>query len=204
MSPRSKRLRKVINPPLIKGFKPYGPEAGKEKKEAVNLHFEEYEALRLCDYDMYNHHEASGIMGVSRPTFTRIYSSARQKIALAFVEGRQIAIEGGKVYFDSDWYHCTSCKCFFNNPEKEHKVENCPLCGSNLVSEAESETEVSTAEMKADECADFCVCPQCGYEQPHRHGKPCSHHVCPSCNVHLKRSSSPNSQQFRQRAGKKH
>lgn len=204
MSPRSKRLRKVINPPLIKGFKPYGPEAGKEKTEAVYLHFEEYEALRLCDYDKYNHHEASGIMGVSRPTFTRIYSSARQKIALAFVEGRQIAIEGGKVYFDSDWYHCKSCKCFFNNPEKDQKVESCPLCGSNAISEAESETEVASAEMKADECADFCVCPQCGYEQPHHHGRPCSHQVCPSCNINLKRKASPNFQHFRHGAGKKH
>ena len=72
----------------------------------INLLYEEYEALRLCDYSMENHNRASEIMEVSRPTFTRIYASARQKLASAFVEGRQIVIEGGKVYFDSDWHIC--------------------------------------------------------------------------------------------------
>ena len=133
MSPRIKRPRKVLNPPIIKGFKPFGPGIANLNPEPVFLLFEEYEALRLCDFDMVIHNEASIIMGVSRPTFTRIYAAARQKIALAFVEGRQITIEGGKVYFDSDWYHCNKCGCDFNNPEKEKDVERCPLCGSQTV-----------------------------------------------------------------------
>ncbi len=143
MSPRIKRLRKVLNPPPIKGFKPYGPEVNNQNTDTVNLLYEEYEALRLCDYDMYNHHQASEIMGVSRPTFTRIYASARQKIAKAFVEGSKIIIEGGKVYFDSDWYQCKSCNCYFNNPEKDKEITNCPLCKSkNILSyNPESETE---------------------------------------------------------------
>ncbi len=95
---------------------------------------EEYEALKLCDYDMLNHELASHAMQVSRPTFTRVYSAARQKIAKAFVEGRPIAIEGGKVYFDSNWYHCKSCDCFFNNPEMDKKITACPLCGSDRFS----------------------------------------------------------------------
>ncbi|MDX9905239.1 MAG: DUF134 domain-containing protein [Bacteroidales bacterium] len=130
MSPRTKTLRKVLNPPGIKGYKPYGPGVTGEPAEPINLHYEEYEALRLCDYDRHNHHQASVVMGVSRPTFTRIYASALQKIARAFVEGRSISIEGGKVYFDSDWYSCSSCHCFFNNPEREMKVFQCSLCGS--------------------------------------------------------------------------
>ena len=119
MSPRIKRPRKILNPPVIKGFKPYGSDSANQNTEPVFLLFEEYEALRLCDYDMINHLPASEIMGISRPTFTRIYSAARQKIAKAFVEGRQISIEGGKVYYDSDWYNCNKCGCDFNNPEKE-------------------------------------------------------------------------------------
>jgi predicted DNA-binding protein (UPF0251 family) len=202
MSPRSKRLRKVINPPPIKGYKPYGPETNKKEKGIVTLHFEEYEALRLCDYDNHNHSEASKFMGVSRPTFTRIYASARQKIALAFVEGLQISIEGGKVYFDSDWFHCKSCKCYFNNPEKDQKTENCPLCGSTNVIEAESETENSPEEIMKDECADSCECPQCGYQQPHRYGKPCSLELCPTCNIHLKRKPGPNFHKFNHKGRK--
>jgi len=133
MSPRLKTIRKVLNPPVIKGFKPYGHGSELRDTEPVNLLFEEYEALRLCDYDRCNHHEASVIMGVSRPTFTRIYASALQKISRAFVEGRQMSIDGGKVYFDSDWYRCSSCLCYFNNPEKNIVIENCPRCGHHDV-----------------------------------------------------------------------
>jgi predicted DNA-binding protein (UPF0251 family) len=129
MSPRLKTIRKVLNPPIVKGFKPYGNIGFEQDKEPVNLFYEEYEALRLCDYDRCNHYQASLIMGVSRPTFTRIYASALQKISSAFVEGRQIFIEGGKVYFDSDWYRCSNCRCYFNNPEKPLVITSCPLCG---------------------------------------------------------------------------
>ena len=205
MSPRTKRLRKVINPPLVKGFKPYGPDLGKNVSDAVVLHFEEYEALRLCDYDLYNHHEASVIMGVSRPTFTRIYSSARQKIAKAFVEGRQIAIEGGKVYFDSDWYHCGHCGCFFNNPEKEQKVEACPLCGDRKkISGVDGDPEGFVPETAEPAGPGLCYCPKCGYEQPHKSGIPCSHAMCPECHTHMMRKPESGHQPGRHHGGKKH
>lgn len=189
MSPRNKVLRKVSNPPIIKGFKPYGPETGKHNSEFVNLLYEEYEALRLSDYDMLNHHQASLMMGVSRPTFTRIYASALQKIAKAFVEGRQMSIEGGKVYFDSDWHHCKNCKCYFNNPEKEKPTENCPLCGSQDVDEFDFEN--SLEELAEKQCDFVCICPDCGFEQNHKYGIPCNHEVCPKCSVTMRRMESP-------------
>lgn len=189
MSPRKKVLRKVSNPPVIKGFKPYGPETGKHNSESVNLLYEEYEALRLSDYDMLNHHQASLMMGVSRPTFTRIYASALKKIAKAFVEGSQMSIEGGKVYFDSDWHHCKNCSCYFNNPEKEKPVENCPLCGSQDVDEFDFEN--SQEEPAEKKCDFICICPNCGFEQNHNYGIPCKHEVCPKCNVTMKRKDSP-------------
>ena len=40
---------------------------------------------------------AAGEMGVSRPTVTRIYASARKKIAQALAEGKAIHIEGGPI-----------------------------------------------------------------------------------------------------------
>lgn len=129
MSPRNKTIRKVVNPPLIKGFKPFGLESGRIGGEPVTLLFEEYEAIRLCDYDLFNQAQASVMMEVSRPTFTRIYASALRKIAQALVEGRTLTIKGGKVYFDSDWHHCGGCDCYFNNPDKDQRVEQCPLCG---------------------------------------------------------------------------
>jgi uncharacterized protein len=134
MSPRLLRPRKVSDPPLISGMKPYGSKLPPGKPEAVFLQFEEYEAIRLCDFEGLNHYEASLQMDVSRPTLTRIYSRARQKVASALVEGKQIIIEGGKVYFDSEWYACKGCGCYFNHPDKQLPVENCALCGSKDIS----------------------------------------------------------------------
>lgn len=141
-----------MNPPTVKGFKPYGPEVAGNKKEAIGLLFEEYEALKLCDYDMKNHSDAAKIMCISRPTFTRIYSSARQKIAKAFVEGRQIIIEGGKVYFDSSWHLCNSCGCYFNIPGKEEKTNKCPLCGSEWTQRYQDEPTTTNIEQAYESC----------------------------------------------------
>jgi len=190
MSPRIKTLRKVLNPPIIKGFKPYGPDTEKINSLPVYLLFEEYEALRLCDYDKSNHHKASVMMGISRPTFTRIYASALQKIAIAFVEGRQIAIEGGKVYFDSDWYECVQCNCNFNNPERDKKIETCPLCGSKKISNFIFDNASESPDVK--HCNDKCICPSCMYELEHKYGKPCNQEICPKCGHLMKRKGTPN------------
>jgi predicted DNA-binding protein (UPF0251 family) len=180
MSLRLKRIRKVLNPPIIKGMKPYGHTSDSINQSLVTLLYEEYEALRMCDYDMITHHQASELMQVSRPTFTRIYATARQKIAQSLVEGRPIAIEGGKVYFDSDWYQCEDCKCYFNNPEKDKEVEECPLCGHSKVSRCDFDNTIESD--KVIEAQDICVCNQCGFEQHHQFGKPCKEEQCPKCN----------------------
>jgi predicted DNA-binding protein (UPF0251 family) len=195
MSPRIKILRKVSNPPVIKGFKPYGISSDKLNQEEVKLLYEEYEAIRLCDYDMLNHHQASVLMGVSRPTYTRIYASALQKIAKAFVEGRLISIEGGKVYFDSDWYRCNKCECYFNNPEREKPIENCPLCGSQDIDKFDYENYNENKSIK--EFDDVCICPNCGFEQKHQFGEPCGKQICPRCHSVMKRNGSPNCRKFK-------
>ncbi len=133
MSPRPLRIRKISNPPVVSGFKPYGDKRALKPSEVVFLQIEEYEALRLVDYEMLNHFQASVVMNVSRPTLTRIHSKARQKVAEAFVLGKQIIIEGGKVYFDSEWFSCRNCGCFFNNPDRQKEVKQCPLCKSNEI-----------------------------------------------------------------------
>ena len=72
--PRPKPIRRVINPPHFKGFRPMGPAVN---CAPVILNYEEYEAIRLNDFELLGQVEAAGIMGVSRPTYTRIYESAR-------------------------------------------------------------------------------------------------------------------------------
>ncbi|WP_439185526.1 DUF134 domain-containing protein [Carboxylicivirga taeanensis] len=106
--PRPKRKRFIESPPKVDGFKPFGVPMG--SLEPVILLFEEYEAMRLTDYEGLNQEEAALKMNVSRPTFTRIYERARQNVAKAFVEGKAILIEGGDFHSDDHWYKCTQCQ----------------------------------------------------------------------------------------------
>jgi len=185
MSPRPLRMRKISNPPLISGFKPYGSKKATGKADSIFLQLEEYEALRLCDYEMLNHQQAALFMAVSRPTLTRIYSRARQKIAEALVMGKQIIIEGGKVFFDSDWYSCNSCGCYFNNPDKQVEISSCPLCKSSDFTNYIPENELT--EESLERCSDLCVCLACGFEKPHLFGCPCKDEICPVCGKNLVR-----------------
>jgi len=180
--PRPKRWRKVSNPPIISGFKPYGTSTNKVVTESVLLRYEEYEAIRLCDFEGMNHHQASMAMKVSRPTLTRIYAIARQKIAEAFVLGKQIIIEGGKIYFDSEWYACNDCGCYFNHPNKQEAATHCPLCKSEQIVFAETK---SYEGMESTSTSDNCICPICGLKKPHIHGIPCKNEICPHCHTHL-------------------
>jgi predicted DNA-binding protein (UPF0251 family) len=85
--PRPKIIRKVADKPLISGLKPYGMSYPVKKSEAVFLLYEEYEALRLCDYEGHNQCDASKLMGVSRPTLTRICMSAGIKCQWRLLKG---------------------------------------------------------------------------------------------------------------------
>lgn len=125
--PRRKILRKIVTPPSFKGFMPLGLES---PGRPVLLGFEEYEAIRLCDYEGYHHSEAARIMQISRPTFARIYEEARRKVALAFVAGSPLLFQGGRVYYDSDWFECRRCRCRFNRIDKTDLGVQCGLCGS--------------------------------------------------------------------------
>ncbi|MBB3186063.1 DUF134 domain-containing protein [Microbacter margulisiae] len=182
--PRPKRWRKVSNPPIISGFKPYGSSIDNDSAESIFLRFEEYEAIRLCDYEGMNHHEASMEMQVSRPTLTRIYAIARQKIAEAFVMGKQIIIEGGKIYFDSDWYNCHQCGSYFNRLNKQEPIIRCPLCNSDQIASADQSAEYPETFSNNGRC----TCPICGFSKPHVHGMPCKHEICPHCHGHLRHS----------------
>jgi predicted DNA-binding protein (UPF0251 family) len=128
--PRRKRARKMVQPPGFLGFKPYGHSRG--HKESVDLLYEEYEAIKLADYDNMSHEEACGLMGISRATFARIYEKARKKIAKALVEVSEIKTQYGNVCFDKQWYICNDCNSRFACPENKG-YESCPLCESKNI-----------------------------------------------------------------------
>jgi len=123
--PRPKTLRKVVKPPGFKGYRPYGNPGA--VSGSVELLYEEYEALKLADYDLMNQLEASKVMGVSRPTFARIYESARRKMARAMVEVKEIRAVYGQTALDENWWICNQCNARFTLSESaENPV--CPVC----------------------------------------------------------------------------
>ena len=139
-------LRKLSTPPKFKGYKPFGYFS--KETEPIKLLYEEYESLILCDYELMTQLEASKLMGISRPTFTRVYERARRKIASAFYDAKQIDIEGGRAYFGKDWYMCNKCNCFFNNPNKNIIIKKCPICSSNKIKHISKEINVNNTKVK--------------------------------------------------------
>jgi len=128
--PRRRRLRKVVAPPGFRGYKPYGNRHG--RKDHVDLLYEEYEAIKLADYDLLNHLEAARIMGISRPTFARIYEDARRKIARALVETREIRTSYGNARLDDSWFVCIRCHARFTLP-LSIASRTCPICKSDEI-----------------------------------------------------------------------
>jgi len=164
--PRPKRIRKVTNPPHFKGFKPIGL----SEESPVTLNYEEYESIRLSDFDQLGQVEAAAIMQVSRPTYARIYETARRKIAEAFITGKSILFEGGKVFFDSEWYGCNRCGCWFNHPEKDIPVTHCALCHSKDIMQY-NEQDTSATD----------TCPECHKQLEREQGMPGHTRYCPDC-----------------------
>jgi|SRR3989338_860583 len=65
------------------------------RRNGVAVTIDEFESIRLADLEGLTHAQAANRMKVSRPTFTRILSSAHLKIADGLVNIKAIKIEGG-------------------------------------------------------------------------------------------------------------
>jgi len=65
------------------------------KVECVCLTLDEFEAVRLADLEGLKQVDAAKKLKISRPTFSRIISSAYSKIADGLVNIKAIRIEGG-------------------------------------------------------------------------------------------------------------
>lgn len=128
MSPRPKNIRKVREIPAGSGFIPSGK--CRKSSEGITLYAEEYEAILLCDYEDKTQAEAAEGMGISRPTLTRIYASARKKIAQAIIDRLPLTVEGGASYMEAQWFQCERCGMLVNNIIPGLRPDNitCPGC----------------------------------------------------------------------------
>ena len=89
--PRPKRPRCISSKPMAKGFKPRGM---RETGEII-LTLEEFEAVKLIDYEGFDQAGVAEVMGVSRQTVGRILKEARFKIAESLVTAKRLTVQGG-------------------------------------------------------------------------------------------------------------
>ncbi|HAN76567.1 MAG TPA: hypothetical protein DCQ31_01730 [Bacteroidales bacterium] len=127
--PRPQKSRKVCNPPKMQGFKPFGIVVC--DTEMIIMQYDEYETIKLVNYDNLSQDDAAERMEISRPTLTRIYNSALFKIAQAFVEGKSIIIQGGNFEFAKDWYKCKKCFRLIEGIENHIKCSGCNRFGQD-------------------------------------------------------------------------
>jgi len=91
---RRKKIRYIQKMPTIVQFSPRG-KAG--RPDEIELKIDEFETIKLADYQGYDQSEGALAMGISRPSFGRILRNARNVIANALVCGKIIRIRTGNV-----------------------------------------------------------------------------------------------------------
>lgn len=126
--PRRKLCRNLQGPPCCGSFKPKGIPSRFLKVVTITL--DEYESIRLADYENLEHEEASLKLGVSRSVFTRLVDAARKKVAIAIVEGCELTIDGGEYHFENKHFRCLGCYHLFDLPLNSDDPTECPKCKS--------------------------------------------------------------------------
>ncbi|MBN1650414.1 MAG: DUF134 domain-containing protein [Bacteroidales bacterium] len=189
--PRPKRQRRLQKPPIGYGFRPLRKNLDEDQR--IQLLFEEYESLRLADYENLSQEDAAQEMNVSRPTFTRIYERARTKMAKALVENRVLYVAGGDVAFDHEWYRCLTCDTTFRETQT-NKGKTCPVCRSEEIEHINGTLHendyIPDVQRNAMGELGYCICPACGDKKEHQAGIPCKTLVCNNCQVHFVRENS--------------
>ena len=89
--PRKQRCRRIGSFPNCFEFSPEELATG----APVVMTLDEFETIRLLDREGLTQEQCAERMGVSRPTVTAIYDSARKKVAEALVDGKRLLLRGG-------------------------------------------------------------------------------------------------------------
>ncbi len=89
--PRCKKRRFCRRLSNEKLFIPFGEHFSEFNQVVIEL--DEFEAIRLCDYDNKSQIQASEEMGVSRGTLQRLLQSGRKKILDAFLHSKSIIVK---------------------------------------------------------------------------------------------------------------
>lgn len=133
---RPPKCRRVEFMPELTFFKPAGVPL--RDLEEVSVTIEELEAIRLKDVEGLEQESCAERMGISRPTYHRILSSARAKVARALVEGKAIRVEGGHFKVVVKRFKCQECGHEWESSCGKEKG-SCPKCSHTEVYRVDSE-----------------------------------------------------------------
>lgn len=86
---KKKRCCRLLDEEKI--FKPTGIQI--KELDVIDICLDEFEAIRLCDFEEKNQIEASEIMRISRGTVQRLLQSGRKKIVDALLNTKVINIK---------------------------------------------------------------------------------------------------------------
>jgi len=95
---RPGKYRIVKVDPKISQFSPRGRPG---RPEEVGLKMDEFEAIRLADYQGLSQKDAAKSMRISQQTFSRILRKAHKLIAKGITTGSAIRIQGGQYVISS-------------------------------------------------------------------------------------------------------
>lgn len=108
--PRPRKCRKVCAMPGNAEFRPVGDSF--VPADAVVMTVDEYESVRLIDYEGNTQEECAGHMKIARSTVQQIYFDARRKMSVSLVEGRPLRISGGQYRLcDGNEFYCGCDSC---------------------------------------------------------------------------------------------
>lgn len=109
--PRPRKWKKVCCLPESTLYGPLGENSSTDA--AIVMSVEEYETIRLIDYEGLTQEESAERMQVARGTVQSLYQEARKKLAESLVDGKMVKIEGGSYQFydeDEKVYGCRRCR----------------------------------------------------------------------------------------------
>ncbi|MFH1332329.1 MAG: DUF134 domain-containing protein [archaeon] len=132
--PRPRICRRVHFQPNVTYFKPAGVRLIHLDESVISI--DELEAVRLKDLLQLDQEIAAKKMNISQPTFHRLVTSARKKIADAIINGKAIRIEGGNfkmVELPKRKFKCYDCAYEWTLPYGSGRPPACPKCGSKNV-----------------------------------------------------------------------
>lgn len=102
---RPQKNRRVCGEPFVNTFFP----ENKHSEEVNTITVDEYETIRLIDYEGCSQEECAKHMDVARTTVQSIYEIARKKVADCLINGKTLVIEGGNYYICDGSAGCNLC-----------------------------------------------------------------------------------------------